>query len=202
MRRSGYRSDDSAELREIMERCQVGHLGIVTPDGYPRPVPVCFAWHEGMVVFHGATSGEKHRAVTSGAPVAFSASLPYSVLPPALLGDASACSTTQFYKSAFVRGRGLVFTDARPAARALEALMHKYAPEGGYALPPPDSPEEQGVLGRTAVFAIEPIDIEVRVYMGQEMAPERRASVIAALRWRGSDLDLATAGEIERHAPP
>jgi len=38
--------------------------------------------------------------------------------------------------------------------------------------------------------------------MGQSMTPERRAVVIAALQRRGADLDLDTAREIARYAPP
>lgn len=202
MRRSQFRSTDPADLQEIMDRCEVGQLGIVAADGIPIPVPVNFVWHEGRVVFHGAAAGEKYRVMAEGARVSFSAALHYSLLAPSLLADASACGTTQFYKSALVRGRGEVLADPLQALAGLESLMRKYVPEGGYEPLSLASDQWGRLLRGTAVFAIQPLQVDVKVYMGQSMTPERRAAVIAALQRRGADLDLDTAREIARYAPP
>jgi hypothetical protein len=42
MRRSELESKDPADFAALMST-SVGHLGIITPDGYPRVVPVNFA---------------------------------------------------------------------------------------------------------------------------------------------------------------
>lgn len=201
MRRSRFRSTDPTELEGIMGRCEVGHLGVLTPDGFPRPVPVSFAWHEGRVVLHGARSGEKFAAVAAGLPVAFSASLPYSLLTPLLLGHASACETTQLYKSVLVRGTGMVIDDAAQAFAALDALMRKYDPTGEYEPLSPENLDHRRALGATAVFAIQPSRVDVRICMGQQWTAERRAAAVEALQRRGTALDLATAREIARYAP-
>ena len=42
MRRNEFYTDDIKTIREILDRAEVGYLGINTPEGQPRVVPVNF----------------------------------------------------------------------------------------------------------------------------------------------------------------
>jgi len=65
MRRIDY-GGNPEDLDDILAKTWVGQLGITDPAGYPRVVPVNFAWYNGAVYFHGASAGEK--LVERGAP--------------------------------------------------------------------------------------------------------------------------------------
>jgi hypothetical protein len=201
MHRDAFRSTDPADLAQVMDECQVGHLGILTPDGYPRPVPVSFAWDGERVVLHGALAGEKFDVMAAEARVAFSAHLAYAAIPSDLLGGESACEATHLYKSVLVRGMGAVLSAPEEKVEALGRLMGKYQPEGGYRELSAADDEYGQMLSRTAVLAVRPHAIDVKVYMGQELTPTRRARLVEALRRRGDGQSLATAREIERYAP-
>ncbi|MBU0982801.1 MAG: pyridoxamine 5'-phosphate oxidase family protein, partial [candidate division Zixibacteria bacterium] len=53
MRRHEYTCDDPDAFAAIVNETSIGNLGIVTPDGYPRVVPVNFAVIGETVYFHG-----------------------------------------------------------------------------------------------------------------------------------------------------
>ena len=78
----------------------------MTPDGYPRVVPINFATIGDRVYFHGACIGEKYDSFDANQKVTFSVDLPYAMIPSYWQDAEQACRANQFFKSALIRGRG------------------------------------------------------------------------------------------------
>jgi len=182
----------------LTRRVTVGHLGIITPDGYPRAVPVNFAAVGEKVYFHGASSGEKYDAFAAGQRVTFSIDLPYSAIPSYWRSEDYACPATQFFKSVLIRGRGAIVNDTTEKATALQTLMEKHQPEGGFERITGDDPLYSKALAEVTVFRIDPDRIDVREKFGDHLSRETRQQLIGKLRERGRKRDLETALEMEK----
>jgi hypothetical protein len=82
-------------------------------------------------------------------------------------------------------------------ARALQALMEKYQPEGGFDEIRADDPIYSKALRGVAVFRVSGA-WTAKVKFGVNEAEKHRRLWIEKLRERGEDRDLATALEIEK----
>ena len=182
----------------ITASAQVGYLGITTPDGYPRVVPVNFATVGDRVYFHGACTGEKHDALASGQKVTFCIAVPYSMIPSYWRSPDYACPASQYFESVLIRGRGVVVSDPTEKAKALQALMEKHQPEGGFKRLDASDPLYVKAIEEVAIFRIDPDRIDIRTKFGDHLSPETRRRIIAKLRERNIGIDKITAQEMER----
>jgi nitroimidazol reductase NimA-like FMN-containing flavoprotein (pyridoxamine 5'-phosphate oxidase superfamily) len=182
-------------FEEITRQARVGHIGIITPDGYPRVVPVNFVNIGDRIYIHGADTGEKFEAFWTNQKVTFEIDLPYSLIPSYWRSDTYACPASQYYKSVLIQGTGAVVTDLTQKAGALQALMDKHQPEGGFTPITAEEPLYRKAIDEVAILRIDPDRMEK---FGEHLPPETRRRIIEKLRERGGKIDLATADEIER----
>jgi nitroimidazol reductase NimA-like FMN-containing flavoprotein (pyridoxamine 5'-phosphate oxidase superfamily) len=194
-RRHHY-SDQLFDL--ISRRTNVGYLGIATADGYPRTVPVNFISVGNRIYFHGAASGEKHDALADGQKVTFCIAVPYSMIPSYWRSPDYACPASQFFESVLIRGRGVVVVDRNEKAAALQALMDKDQPEGGFRRVDPADSLYARAIEEVAIFRIDPDRIDIRTKFGDHLTPETRCRIIEKLKERNLGSDQATAHEMER----
>jgi nitroimidazol reductase NimA-like FMN-containing flavoprotein (pyridoxamine 5'-phosphate oxidase superfamily) len=191
-------SDNIAEFDAIVRRATIGHLGIMTPDGYPRAVPVNFVAVGQTVYFHGATSGEKYEAFAARQKVTMSIAVPYAPIPSYWRAKDYACPANQFYKSVLIRGRGRLADTAEEKADALQALIEKHQPEGGYVAISAEKPLYKKPIDEVAVYRIDPVRVDVRLSFGQDYEPEVRRELILRLEERDGPMDRETAEEIRK----
>jgi hypothetical protein len=191
-------TDQEYDLPHIAAEIDVGYLGITTPDGYPRVVPVNFATIEDVIYFHGAASGEKYEAFRNGQRVTFCIAVPYSMIPSYWRSERYGCPATQYFKSVLVKGRGVVVEDPNEKARALQALMDKHQPEGGFA--PFDYTDQlyRAAIDEVAIFRIKPERFDIKIKFGQNLTEPTRRKIIQKLQERGRALDLRTAEEMAK----
>ena len=182
----------------IAGRSQVGYLGIITPDGYPRTVPVNFVAIGDRVYFHGAATGEKHDALADGPKVTFCIAVPYSTIPSYWRSPDYSCPASQYFESVLIRGRGAIVVDRDEKAAALQALMEKHQPEGGFRRIDPADQLYTKAIEEVAIFRIDPDRIDIRSKFGDHLSPETRRHIIEKLKERNLGDDPATAQEIER----
>jgi nitroimidazol reductase NimA-like FMN-containing flavoprotein (pyridoxamine 5'-phosphate oxidase superfamily) len=169
-----------------------GFLGCTGADGWPLVFPLNFVYAEGMIYFHGAPEGEKMEAIVRDPRVSFTAAVAASLIPSYFRDPRSACPATQYYRSVMVRGRARVVEDAEEKARALQALMEKLQPEGGYE--PIDAADRlyRGVLATTAVVAIHVEGMSGRFRFGQGRGARQVERIRQGLRERDTPLDRST----------
>lgn len=190
-------SNKQALFRSVTERAVIGHLGILTPDGYPRVVPVNFVAVGIKIYFHGATQGEKYDAFKAHQKITFSIDVPYAPIPSHWHSEQQACRANQYFKSVLIKGRGIIVDDLTEKALAVQALMEKYQPEGGFKTVSADDPIYRKPLEEVAIYRVDQDQIDFREEVGQRLSSDQKISLIARLKERGHQIDLETAAEIE-----
>ncbi|MCP4684721.1 MAG: pyridoxamine 5'-phosphate oxidase family protein [bacterium] len=191
-------SENIAEFDAIVREATIGHLGILTPDGFPRVVPVNFVAVGQTIYFHGATSGEKYEAFAARQKVTLSISIPYAPIPSYWRAKDYACPANQFYKSVLIRGKARLAETPEEKADGLQALIEKHQPEGGYLRISADEPLYKKPIDEVAVYCIDPVKVDVRTSFGQSYKPEMREELIRKLEERGDPMDHETAEEIRK----
>ena len=198
MRRGELASADPAVFDEVARDCVAGYLALATGDGRLRAIAVNFAALDGDIVFHGALEGEKFALMQARPRAAFTMVKEYSFIPSTWSSPTHACPATQYFKSVEVQGRAEVVTDPALKARALQALMEKMQPGGGYTPIDHTLPMYQGSLAHVGVFRVVTESWTGKVKFGQNATAAVRRQVALRLRERGLPLDLLTADEIDR----
>ena len=107
------------ETEEILRSGSSGVLAVSGDDGYPYAVPLSYAYAEGKLYFHWATSGHKLDGIRQNEKVSFCVIAQDEVVPEAF---------ATHYKSAIAFGRAAVVSDDATKRRALELLARKYSP--------------------------------------------------------------------------
>lgn len=198
MRREELGSQDDDFFREVAHDCPVGYLTLLTAVGQPRSVALNFAAVDGDIYFHGALAGEKHDLLARRPQVGFTMVKAYSYIPSYWSTPDHACPATQFFKSIEINGQGDVVSDAAGKARALQALMAKHQPEGGFTPLTAELPMYRGSLRTVGIFRVQVASWTGKLKFGQNEPARLRRLWVTKLRERGEALDLATAAEIER----
>jgi nitroimidazol reductase NimA-like FMN-containing flavoprotein (pyridoxamine 5'-phosphate oxidase superfamily) len=140
---------DREAVDDVLRRCAVGRLGTVGPDGLPMIKPLNYVFPDGAIYFHSAHEGEKIDDIRRESRVCFEVDIPLRYVRAA----GNPCAAAYRYQSVIIKGRARMVDNPDERLRALQALMAKYQPEGGYG----DFPEEK--LALTAVVAIDIVEI-------------------------------------------
>ncbi len=196
MRRDEFASTEKSEFDFLMKNAEVGYLGLVDKNCYPRIVPINFTAIGKTIYFHGALEGEKFDLIKKNPKVAFSVDIPYSFIPSHWINKNYACTVTQFFKSVHIRGNGEIVDDVTEKAKALQALMEKYQPEGKFKTISTDHSIYRKALTEVGVFKIKSDDISLKIKFGQKIEPEKRQKIILGLRNRNRDIDIETLKEM------
>ncbi len=200
MEKSTLNNKDSLVYQEIMTKVQIGHLALVDANSFPRLIPVNFVLYEDKVYFHGADKGEKYELFQKEPKVSFSAELIYSALPSYWFAKDYACKANIYFKSVHVRGQGKIIAKSEDKVAPLEALMKKDQPEGGYKTISYSDSLYKKALEEVAIFQIKPVEITVKIEMGQNLSDNKRQELIKHLQERNTEIDRKTISEIKNYA--
>lgn len=198
MRRDDFLRTDRAFFQHVARQCSVGHLGLVTADGYPRSIALNFVALDEAIYFHGALAGEKFDVISAGGPVGFTMAWELSYIPSQWTGPEYACPATQLFKSVEIKGRCTVVSETQEKVLALQALMQKYQPEGQFR--PITSHEKiyKNALEQTGVFRVDVDSWAGKVRLFQEKPEDFQNKVICKLEERGLPLDLTTVVQMRK----
>jgi len=197
MRRDELATMDEALFSEVTAEVMVGYLGIVTAAGGPRCIALNFVALDHDIYFHGALAGEKFDLLRHNPPTGFTVVKEYSYIPSHWSAPRFACPATQFFKSVEITGTCGLVADPREKARALQALMDKHQPEGGFDAIDPELPQYAKALEHVGVYRVRCASWTGKIKFGQNEPEKLRRIFVAKLRERGAPVDLATALEIE-----
>ncbi len=198
MRRLEHSTDDLIEIDEVLNQVQIGHLGIITENNYPRIVPLNYVWVDGAVYFHGALDGEKFQSFHKSPRVSFSAIIPYAMIPSYWSGKEYACPATSYFKSVQINGVIKIVDDLSDKAKYLNTIMIKYQPEGGYKEITSEDPLYKKSLIEVGVFKVVPEKITMKSKFGQNISREKRLGLIDKLIERNLSMDHETAHQIRK----
>jgi uncharacterized protein len=170
MRKMNKKITDAAVIVGLLNRCHVGRLATVDAGGWPMVKPLNFAYCEGRIYFHCALEGEKLDDIRRDSRVAFEADLPIAYVKG---GPENPCRAEYLYRSVIARGRAAIVEEREEKLLALDALMRKYQPEGGYG----SYPEEK--LSLTCVVRIDIEDLSGKEELGKGELQEKALQALA-----------------------
>lgn len=187
------------EAVALLARAPVLHLATTRPDGAPVLRALDGAVVDGAVAFHGARAGEK--AACLGRPAVVSAEELVAHLPSWFLDPVRACPASTLYRSAQVHGVLEEVTEPAAKARALEALMARWQPEGGYRPIDPADPLYAGELRGVLVFRVPLAQVDGKRKLAQNRSPDERRRILEGLWRRGGPGDVAALEAVRAACP-
>lgn len=107
------------ESLDILKNSTSGVLSVLGDDGYPYGVPLSYAYHEGMLVFHSATSGHKVDAIESNPKASFTVIDQDKVVPPEF---------TTYFRSVIAFGKTRIVESDDEKLKLLRILGERYWP--------------------------------------------------------------------------
>ncbi len=161
---------DPAVIIGLLESAPVGRLGTIGPDGWPMVKPLNFAYYEGRLYFHSARQGEKLDDIRRDPRVCFEVDLPIAYVKGVAENP---CRAEYLYRSVIVRGRAKVVEEEAERRIALDALLRKYQPEGGYG------PYLEEKLALTAIIRIEVDGLSGKEDLGKDELREQALALLA-----------------------
>ncbi len=129
MRKMNKKITDPQVVIDLLRTCHTGRLGTVGRDGRPMVKPLSFAFYQWRIYFHCAREGEKLDDIRRDNRVCFEADLPIAYVKGK---PENPCRAEYLYRSVIAQGRAHVVEDRAERLLALDCLMAKYQPEGGY----------------------------------------------------------------------
>ena len=199
MRRGEFKSNNPEEVKELLDSGQVGYLGIITQDNYPRVIPVNFCTIKNIIYFHGALEGEKYKLLETTPKVTFAVVCQYSLIPSHWISPNYACVATIFYKSILIKGTGYIVDEIEEKVVALQALMEKHQPEGGFNSIDENDELYQKGLKETGIFKVIPETIDYKRKFGNYLPEKTKKNLIEKLLERNEGLDSETAKELQKN---
>lgn len=191
MRRSEFEVTDPQAIESVLGECEYGVLSILS-QGEPYGVAVNFAFHEGVLYFHGSREGRKADAIGKGANVAFLVVKPYAYIPSYFSDTRAAYPATQFFASVHISGEAVLVEDNGEKAFGLTAMMEKMQPEGQYDPIDADNPIYAKAMEQTGVYKIVPKVMTLKVKAGQNLLKERYDSLMRHIEARNGSADGET----------
>ena len=107
------------ECRAILSRGTSGVLAVTGDGGWPYAVPLSYAYRDGKLFFHCATSGHKLDALERDGRASFCIIDQDQVVP---------AEYTSYFRSVIAFGTLRVLEDAGEIRRVIEVLSDRYAP--------------------------------------------------------------------------
>lgn len=186
MRRKEYVME-AAQARALLARAPHVVVAASREEGPPLVRVMHAAIWEDHLVMHGAPAGEK--LAWGEQPVTLQAQEVLADIPSTFTHPERACPATTLYLSAQVEGvlRRVEDLDARAAA--LQALMERFQPQGGYAPITATDRRYRAAVRGLEVWAL-PLDgVRGKAKLGQSWPDARFTKIIEALWRRGAPGD-------------
>lgn len=180
-----------AEAIAMLARAPFVRVATTTARGEPVLRALNVAVIDDRVVFHGAPVGEKTEALGRDAVV--SAEEVVASIPSYFVDPQRACPATTLYRSVQAHGTLDVVEDPREKARALEALLAKHQPEGGFVPIAHDHPLYQKAIASLLVVSVSLERLDGKSKLAQNRTPDEQRRIIESLWRRGDEGDASAA---------
>jgi len=198
MRRSEF-AMTAAEAHQFLAEQAAFHLASTRPDGAPILRTLHGVIVDGWLAFHSSPKGEKTSVVGRAAVAASEDTV--AVVPSTFFDPVRACPATTYYRSVQVHGVVEELTDPPLKARALQALMDKLQPPGGYAPITHDDPLYRAAVNGLLVAGLRLDHVDGKAKLAQNRKPHELTALLDSL-WRRGDVGDPRALELVRAANP
>ena len=158
------------KIAEFLNSEQTGRISSIDSEGYPQIIPMNFVFINDVIYMHSHTKGEKLENIKRNQKVGFEVDRSLEFLPSYFSDPKDASLADTLYISVVIKGLGSIIGDRDEKTLALNGLMTKYQPEGGYE---PIKPE-MDVLNEVAVIKIIPMTLRGKYKIGKGLLHEER----------------------------
>jgi len=170
------------KIKEFLDQEHVGRISSIDKDGYPQIIPMNFVFLNNFVYMHSHIRGEKIDNIKRDSKVGFEVDKELEFLPSYFEDPKNASLADTLYISIVVKGISSLVTDKDEKTLALNGLMKKYQPEGGYE---PIDPS-MNVLDSVAVIKITPRSMCGKYKIGQNLHSDARMDLAQKILGRNS----------------
>ena len=158
------------KIIEFLSSQQTGRISSIDEDGYPQIIPMNFVFISDVIYMHSHVRGEKLDNIRRNQKVGFEVDKNLEFLPSYFSDPTDASLADTLYISVVIKGNASIISDKEEKTTALNGLMKKYQPEGGYE---PIKPE-MDVLDEVVVIKIVPKSLRGKYKIGQNMDMKSR----------------------------
>ena len=158
------------KVKEFLHQEHVGRISTIDVNGYPQIIPMNFVFLNDAVYMHSHPRGEKIENFKRNDKVGFEVDRELEFLPSYFEDPKNASLADTLYISVVMKGTASLVTDKEEKTLALNGLMKKYQPEGGYD----PIRSNMRVLDAVTVFKIIPIVLQGKYKIGQHISPQDR----------------------------
>ena len=170
------------KIIEFLSSQQTGRISSIDENGYPQIIPMNFVFINDAIYTHSHTKGEKLENIKRNQKVGFEVDKSLEFLPSYFSDPTDASLADTLYISVVIKGNASIILDREEKTIALNGLMKKYQPEGGYE---PIKPE-MDVLDEVAVIKIVPESLRGKYKIGQHMDRKSRIDLAKQILERNS----------------
>ena len=170
------------KIIEFLNSEQTGRISSIDADGYPQIIPMNFVFLNDVIYMHSHTRGEKLENIKKNEKVGFEVDRSLEFLPSYFSDPKDASLADTLYISVVIKGKGTILDDKGEKTLALNGLMTKYQPEGGYE----PIRSEMDVLDEVAVIKIIPKTLRGKYKIGQGLRHEERMELAKKILERNS----------------
>ena len=154
------------KIKEFLHQEHVGRISSIDVNGYPQIIPMNFIFLNDAVYLHSHPRGEKIENFKRNSKVGFEVDRELEFLPSYFEDPKNASLADTLYISIVMKGTALLVTNKEEKTLALNGLMKKYQPEGGYD----PIKSEMKVLDGVAVIKIVPKILRGKYKIGQNLS--------------------------------
>ena len=170
------------KIIDFLSSQQTGRISSIDENGYPQTIPMNFVFINDVVYMHSHIKGEKLENIKRNQKVGFEVDKSLEFLPSYFSDPTDASLADTLYISVVIKGNASIVLDKEEKTTALNGLMKKYQPEGGYE---PIKPE-MDVLDEVVVIKIVPESLRGKYKIGQHMDRKSRVNLAKQIMERNS----------------
>ena len=170
------------KIIEFLSSQQTGRISSIDENGYPQIIPMNFVFISDVIYMHSHVRGEKLDNIRRNQKVGFEVDKNLEFLPSYFSDPTDASLADTLYISVVIKGNASIISDKEEKTTALNGLMKKYQPEGGYE---PIKPE-MDVLDEVVVIKIVPKSLRGKYKIGQNMDIKSRIDLAKQILKRGT----------------
>ena len=170
------------KIIEFLGTESTGRIASIDTNGFPQIIPMNFVFINDVIYMHSHIRGEKLENIKRNDKVGFEVDRSLEFLPSYFFDPTDASLADTLYISVVMKGMCTIIEDKEEKTLALNGLMKKYQPEGGYE---PMNPEME-VLNEVAVIKITPNTMRGKYKIGQTLKHEEKLELAKNIFKRNS----------------
>ena len=170
------------KIIEFLGSQQTGRIASIDENGFPQIIPMNFVFINDVIYMHSHVRGEKLDNIRRNQKVGFEVDKNLEFLPSYFTDPTYAEFADTLYISVVIKGNASIVSDKDEKTIALNGLMEKYQPEGGYEPIKPD----MDILKGVEVIKIIPESLRGKYKIGQNMDMKSRIDLAKQILERNS----------------